>query len=80
MISDRLKGVILTVLGLPEFNFQDDTTANMVPKWDSLSHLSVITAIEAEYAVKFRATEILKLKTIGDLQKLVDSKTGAGAR
>jgi acyl carrier protein len=79
MISDRLKEVILTVLELPDFNLQEDMTANMVPKWDSLSHLSIITAIEAEYAVKFRATEILKLKTIGDLQRLVDSKTGARA-
>jgi acyl carrier protein len=79
MISDRLKEVILTVLELPDFNLEEDTTANMVPKWDSLSHLSIITAIEAEYAVKFRATEILKLKTIGDLQRLVDSKTGVRA-
>jgi acyl carrier protein len=79
MISERLKGVILTVLELPDFNLQEDMTANMVPKWDSLSHLSIITAIEAEYAVKFRATEILKLKTIGDLQRLVDSKSGARA-
>ncbi len=77
MISDRLKQVILTVLELSDFDLQDHTTANMVPKWDSLSHLNVITAIEAEYAVKFRATEILKLKTIGDLQKLVDAKTAA---
>jgi acyl carrier protein len=79
MISDRLRGVILTVLELPDFNLQDDTTASMVPKWDSLSHLSIITAIEAEYAVKFRATEILKLKTVGDLQRLVDSKAGTSA-
>jgi acyl carrier protein len=77
MVSDRLKQVILRVLELSDFNLQDDTTANMVPKWDSLSHLTIITAIEAEYAIKFRAMEILKLKTLGDLQRLVDSKTAA---
>lgn len=77
MVSDRLKHVILTVLGLQDFNLQDDSTANTVPKWDSLNHVNIITAIEAEYAIKFKALEILRLKTVGDLQRLVDSKLSA---
>ncbi|MGD0947506.1 MAG: acyl carrier protein [Candidatus Binatia bacterium] len=79
MVSDRLKSVILNELAVPEFDIQDETTATMVPNWDSLSHINVILAIEKEYTVKFKSLEILKVKNIGQLQRLIDSKLAAKA-
>ncbi len=76
MISDRLKGVILRELRLPAFDLEDSTRANQVPGWDSLSHVRIIAAIEAEYRVRFRTLEVIRLKNIGELQSLVDRKTG----
>lgn len=74
MISERLKRTILKQLELDDFEFADATTANTVPGWDSLSHIQVITAVEAEFAVRFKTVELLRLRTVGDLQALVDSK------
>ena len=65
MVSDRLKTVILRKLDVADFDFQDDTTANMVPNWDSLSHINVVVAIEKEYGIKFKGIEILKVKNMG---------------
>ena len=77
MISDRLKGVICNTLELrlDDVDIKDETMASEVPGWDSLNHVNVITAIEKDYNVRFRSLEILKCKNVGDLQKLVDSKT-----
>ncbi|MCK6604928.1 MAG: acyl carrier protein [Ignavibacteriaceae bacterium] len=75
MISDRLKTTILNHLDLEDYDIQDETKANTVPGWDSLSHANVILSIEKEYGVRFKSIEILKCKNIGDLQKLIDSKT-----
>ena len=77
MISPRLKNVILKTLKLAEFDLQDQTRAYQVPGWDSLSHIVVIAAIEKEYDVRFKVSEILRLNNLGDLQALVDSKTHA---
>ena len=74
MISDKLKKVILDVLELDDFEMQDETTADQVPGWDSLNHINVILAVEKEYGLKFKGLEILKVKNIGELQKLIDSK------
>ncbi|MDP2304386.1 MAG: acyl carrier protein [Ignavibacteria bacterium] len=74
MISEQLANVICKELKLQSFDFQDDTTADQVPGWDSLSHINIILAIEKEFAVKFKGIEILKAKNLGDLQRLVDSK------
>jgi acyl carrier protein len=76
MISKELKQVILETLNLDEWEIEDHTTAGEVPGWDSLSHINVILGVEKRFGVRFSSLEILKLKTVGDLQKLVDSKVG----
>jgi acyl carrier protein len=75
VISDRLKRTILSELDLDDFDLRDETLADEVPGWDSLSHARVICAVEAEYGTRFRALEVLKLRNVGDLQKMVDAKT-----
>jgi len=75
MISEKLKSAILKELKLDDYKIEDDTKANQIPGWDSLNHINVITAIEKDYSLRFKAIEVLKCKNIGDLQKLIDSKS-----
>jgi acyl carrier protein len=74
MITPDLKHAILDVLKLEEWDIRDETRADQIPGWDSLSHVSVISAIEQRFQVRFKGREVLKLKSIGDLQRLLDSK------
>jgi acyl carrier protein len=75
MISDRLKRTILSALGLDDFALRDETVADEVPGWDSLSHARVISAVETEYGCRFKTVELLRLHKVGDLQALVDRRT-----
>ena len=74
MITEDLKNVLLTALKLDEWDITADTRASEVPGWDSLSHVNVILAVEEHFQVRFKGAEILRLKTIGDLQRLVEAK------
>jgi acyl carrier protein len=74
MISERLKKTILKELQLKDFHLKDETHAYQVPGWDSLTHINVILAIEKEYGVRFTTTELLRLKNIGELQVLINTK------
>lgn len=76
MISTELKKVILKQLDLDDYDLQDETIAPQVPGWDSLNHINIILAVEEHFKVKFKSMELLKLKNVGELQKLVDSKLG----
>jgi len=76
MISDELKGVILTALSLADYDFSDEMKASDVPGWDSLNHVNVILAVEKHFNVRFKSAEILRLKTVGDLQRLVQTAAG----
>lgn len=76
MISPELKKVILKQLNIDDFDLKDETIAPEVPGWDSLNHINIILAVEEEFKVKFKSYELLRLKCVGDLQKLVNEKLG----
>jgi acyl carrier protein len=74
MISHELKAVILSALKVNDWELTDQTVAGEVPGWDSLNHINVVLAIEKHFGVHFKGVEILSLKNVGDLQRLVDCK------
>jgi len=77
MITPELKSVILAALKLRDWDIVEDTVADQVPGWDSLSHVNVILAVEEHFGVRFTSREVLTLKKVGDLQRLVDAKRQA---
>jgi acyl carrier protein len=76
VISDRLTNVIRKELSLGELTLTEETVAPEVPGWDSLSHVRILLAVEEEFGIRFRSLEVMRLKTVGDLQALVSRKTG----
>ncbi len=74
MIEERLKKVILSELGLEDYDIEPETTASMLPGWDSLRHLAILGAIEREYGTRFKTREVLRLRCVGDLQQLLQEK------
>lgn len=77
-ISERLKWTLLKALGLGDFIIRRNTRADEVPGWDSLNHVRVILAVEKEFEIRLKGLEVLRLKNIGDLQDLIDSKIHPG--
>ena len=46
----------------------------LVEGWDSLTHMSLITAVEDRYGFRFKLKELNQLKTVGSLIDLVEAK------
>jgi acyl carrier protein len=74
MITTELKQVILNSLKLDDWDITAETVADQVPGWDSLTHVNVILAVEKHFGVHFKSREVLTMKNVGDLQRLVDLK------
>ncbi|MEO8086843.1 MAG: acyl carrier protein [Bacteroidota bacterium] len=51
-----------------------DTTNKDVEEWDSLNYTAIISAIEKDFAIKFRMREFLEFKNVGDIVKTVSEK------
>jgi acyl carrier protein len=52
-------------------------TASDVPGWDSLMHVRLMLSVERTFHIRISASDIGKLKTVGDLADLIARKTPA---
>lgn len=52
----------------------DETTADDVEEWDSLSHVQLVAAMEEAFGIEFKSREILSWENIGDLIDSIEKK------
>ncbi|OGA42917.1 MAG: acyl carrier protein [Betaproteobacteria bacterium RIFCSPLOWO2_12_FULL_62_13] len=55
----------------------DEMTANDVEEWDSLAHINLIMEIESEFSLKFTVDDILGLRNVGEMIRLIERKLAA---
>lgn len=68
MLDARLKEIVQDVLGDEDLELGERTTAADVPGWDSLAHINIMVAVEAEYGVHFSSDELGRFRDLGALQ------------
>ena len=74
-IRPDLTAVFRQVFSQPSLDIQDEMTAADVAGWDSLTHVTLIFAIEKRFGVKFSTRDVQALKSVGDLVRLIERKT-----
>lgn len=73
-IMARVQEVFRDELELNDLVLTDETTADDVEEWDSLSHVQLVVALEKAFNVKFTSREILSWDNVGDLVDCIDKK------
>jgi acyl carrier protein len=57
-----------TLVATPEL------TANDVKDWDSVSHITLVVAIEQEFGIKFKTAELEKMKNVAHMVEQIEKK------
>lgn len=73
-IFETLNEIFIDVLDLDECKLTDETSANDIEEWDSLSHIQLIVAIEKAMKIKFTSLEIMKWKNVGEMVDSIQEK------
>lgn len=73
-IFSKLNEIFIDVLDLDEVELTDETSANDIEEWDSLSHIQLIVAIEKAFGIKFTSLEIMKWKNVGEMVSTMEEK------
>lgn len=65
--QEKLNAIFCTVFDDNNIIITPTTTANDVYGWDSLSHVNLIVAVEANFGIRFNQKDLLKQRNVGDL-------------
>jgi acyl carrier protein len=76
-IKSRLNKVFCKVFKDESIVITDETTAKDIEKWDSLTHLILISTTESEFGIKFKLKELISMKNVGDFMRSIESKLPA---
>ncbi|MGE0821935.1 MAG: acyl carrier protein [Candidatus Binatia bacterium] len=76
----RVQRIVADVLSLSVETIGPHDSPETLKRWDSLRHLSIVLAVEQEFAVQFTPEEIEQLVSVGVIagvlgEKLVASET-----
>lgn len=73
-IIEKLTPIFREVFSDNNIVLRDDMTADDVERWDSLSHMIMITTVEKDFGIKFKLKDLNKMKQVGDLISIIASK------
>jgi acyl carrier protein len=73
-IASNVMSVFHDVLDNEDIKLLDETTANDIEEWDSLSHIQLVVAIEKKFKIRFTSKEIQSWKNVGEMLDCIKGK------
>lgn len=70
----RLKKVFSHVLGMDVALVTDGLKYNATPKWDSIVHMTLITAIEDEFDITLETADIIDMNSFEKAKEMVEKR------
>ena len=73
-ILAEVQGIFRDVLDNEEIELANETVADDIEEWDSLTHIQLIVAIEKRFRIRFTSKEILSWKNVGEMIDCISAK------
>lgn len=76
-MNERLRAILAEILDLPASEIRPDMRRSDTESWDSMNHLRLVTAIEAEFGATLTMEEIADAQTPAALERIVEARAHA---
>ena len=73
-VFERLNAVFQDVFDDESIAVHDGTTADDIEDWDSLEHINLMAAVEAEFGIKFSMGQVVSMKNVGEMADIILQK------
>lgn len=70
-VFSRLNRVFQEVFDDSSIQVTPQTTADDIDDWDSLEHITLISAVEREFRMKFKMGEISSMRNVGEMAQII---------
>ena len=76
-VERRLSEVVSSVFGVDPGELTADASPKTIEAWDSVGHLQLMLAIEAEFGLQFTPDEMAAFTTLGAIRSRLEEAIGA---
>lgn len=73
-IFERLNGVFRDVFDDDSITVTDSTAASDIEDWDSLTHITLLSAVEDEFGISFNMKDVVKMQNVGDMADIIQKE------
>ena len=72
---EKLAGLVRDIFQDESATIEENTMISDINGWDSLTHITFLSAVENEFGIELDMKDIFRLKTIGELADIIERKT-----
>jgi acyl carrier protein len=69
--EDRIRTIVSRVFGVPLAEVTDDTSPDSIAGWDSLNHINLMLALEAEFGVSLSPDDTMEMLSVGLIRSVL---------
>lgn len=73
-VMERLTEIFRDVFDDESIEISDSTTADDIEAWDSLEHITLISAVEKAFKMRFSMREVSGMKNVGEMAEILLEK------
>ncbi len=73
-IYKRLNAVFRDFFDDDSIEVDEDTTADDIDDWDSLNHITLMSAVEDEFGLRFTMGEVSGMNDVGEMAEIIKSR------
>ncbi|SCW27251.1 acyl carrier protein [Eubacterium ruminantium] len=73
-IMVKLQEIFADVFGNDNLSINEETNADDIDAWDSLTNITILAAVQDEFSVSFEIDEIVAMKNVGEMIAAIAEK------
>jgi len=73
-IYERLNTLFRDFFDDDDIELDEDTTADDIEDWDSLNHITLMSAVEDEFGLRFTMGEVSGMKNVGEMAEIIKKR------
>lgn len=78
-MRERIKEVMASVFDLSADQIPSDADTENLAEWDSLGHMNLMLALEAEFGVSLSTETMLELLSLGEIEAFLHTHSASAA-
>jgi acyl carrier protein len=75
MVVEKVKAAFVSAFSVDPATFTVEMMPEDIQGWDSLGHLTLVTALQEQFGVEFEVNEVMEMDSVQKIVTICESKT-----